>query len=404
MGVTAGEQGFPLEFRFTPEEEAFREELRGFLRRELPEGWTGAVDDDEESDASWEFTLRMRKKLAEKGWLTMAWPKEYGGQGASLMMQVIMSEEMAYHRAPGRDNFGTKMLAPTLMIHGTEDQKREHLPPVARGEVQWCQGYSEPESGSDLASVQTRAVDRGDDFVINGTKIWTSGAHRADHIMVLARTDPDAPKHRGISFLLADMHAPGVEVRPIINMAGQHGFNMVVFDNVHVSRKNLVGELNRGWYVGATLLDFERSGVDYSAGSRRTLEELVEFSKERTRDGRALADEGPLRHRLARLAVEIEVSRLMSYNIAWMQSQGMVPNKEASMGRVFGTELQQRVASTGMTMLGLYGQLEPGSKYAALKGRVERSYLTCVSGTIAAGTSEIQRNIIATRGLGLPRA
>ena len=389
-----------MEFRFTSEEESFREELRGFLKQELPEGWTGLSDEDDED---WDFTLSMRKKLAAKGWLTMAWPEEYGGVGASHMMQVIFAEEMSYHRAPGRDVFGTRMLAPTLMIHGTEDQKREHLPPVARGEVQWCQGYSEPESGSDLASLQTRAVEDGDDFVINGTKVWTSGAHRADHIMVLTRTDPDAPKHRGISFLLADMHTPGVEVRPIINMANQHSFNMVTFDNVRVPQKNLVGEKNRGWYVGATLLDFERSGVDYSAGSQRMLEDLVDFAKETKRNGKALADDPLVRRRLADLAIEIEVSRLISYNIAWMQGAGLVPNKEASMGKAFGTELQQHVAETGMSLLGLYGQLEPGSRYAPLEGRIERAALTSVSATIAAGTSEIQRNIIATRGLGLPR-
>ena len=392
-----------MDFKFTDEEESFRAELRNWLRQELPEGWAGSVDDDEDSDLTWEFTLETRKKLAQKGWLTMAWPEEYGGQNASHMMQVIFSEEMAYHRAPGRDIFGTRMLAPTLMIHGTEDQKREYLQPVARGEVQWCQGYSEPESGSDLASLQTRAVEDGDDFVINGAKIWTSSAHRADHIMVLTRTDPDAPKHRGISFLLADMRTPGIEIRPVINMANQHSFNMVVFDDVRVPKKNLVGEQNRGWYVGATLLDFERSGVDYSAGSQRILEELVQFAKDNDNGGRPLAENPAVRHRLADLAIEVEVSRLISYNTAWMQSQGLVPNKEASLGKVFGTELQQHAAQAGMSLLGLYGQLEPGSKYAPLQGRIERGYLTSVSATIAAGTSEIQRNIVATRGLGLPR-
>lgn len=390
-----------MQFRISPEDEAFREEVREFLKQELPPDWVGSGEGDD--DEEWEFTLRMRKKLAEKGWLTMAWPPEYGGQGASLMRQVVFAEEMAYHRAPGRDAFGIRMLAPTLMIHGTEEQKREHLPRIARGEVQWCQGYSEPESGSDLASLQTRAVEDGDDFVINGTKIWTSMAHRADWMFMLVRTDPDAPKHRGISFLLVDMKTPGIEVRPIVNMANLHNFNMVTFDNVRVPKRNLVGEKNRGWYVGATLLDFERSGVEYSAGARRTLEELVQFAKEATRNGRPLAEDPLVRRRLADMAIEVEVSRLISYYIAYMQSQGLVPNKEASMGKLFGTELQQRVAQTGMSLLGLYGQLEPDSKYAPLQGRIERAYLTSISATIAAGTSEIQRNIIATRGLGLPR-
>ena len=388
-----------MNFKFSESEEAFREELKSWLNTEL----AARPGSDSNPDSEWAFNLEMRRKLAEKGWLTMAWPEEYGGQSASHMMQVIFAEEMSYNNAPGRDVFGTKMMAPTLMIHGTEDQKQQFLPPVSRGDVQWCQGYSEPESGSDLASLQTRAIEDGDDFVVNGTKVWTSGAHRADHIMVLTRTDPDAPKHRGISFLLCDMNTPGITVNPIINMAGDHSFNMVTFEDVRIPKKNLVGEQNRGWYVGATLLDFERSGFDYSAGAKRTLEELVEFAKTNSKNGVLLANDPVTRNRLSDLAIEVEVSKLISYNIAWMQGQGLVPNKEASMGKVLGTELQQHVSETGMHMLGMHGQLEPGSKHAPLEGKVEHMYLTDVSQTIQAGTSEIQRNIIATRGLGLPR-
>ena len=388
-----------MNFKFSESEEAFREELKSWLNTEL----AARPGSDSNPDSEWAFNLEMRRKLAEKGWLTMAWPEEYGGQSASHMMQVIFAEEMSYNNAPGRDVFGTKMMAPTLMIHGTEDQKQQFLPPVSRGDVQWCQGYSEPESGSDLASLQTRAIEDGDDFVVNGTKVWTSGAHRADHIMVLTRTDPDAPKHRGISFLLCDMNTPGITVNPIINMAGDHSFNMVTFEDVRIPKKNLVGEQNRGWYVGATLLDFERSGVDYSAGAKRTLEELVEFAKTNSKNGVLLANDPVTRNRLSDLAIEVEVSKLISYNIAWMQGQGLVPNKEASMGKVLGTELQQPVSEPGMHMLGMHGQLEPGSKHAPLEGKVEHMYLTDVSQTIQAGTSEIQRNIIATRGLGLPR-
>ena len=389
-----------MDFEFSNQELSFRNELSTWLKDELA---NRPQDGGNDADAEWAFGLEMRKKLADKGWLTMAWPEEYGGQGVSHMMQVVFAEEMSYNRAPGRDVFGTRMMAPTLMIHGTEEQKRQFLPPVSKGEVQWCQGYSEPESGSDLASLQTRAVEDGDDFIINGTKIWTSSAHRADHIMVLTRTDPDAPKHRGISFLLCDMNTPGLTVNPIINMAGDHGFNMVTFDNVRVPKKNLVGEQNRGWYVGATLLDFERSGVDYSAGGRRVLEELIAYAKDNDQNGSLIADNPIMRNRLADLAIEVDVSRLISYNIAWMQGEGLVPNKESSMGKVVGTELQQHLSETGMQMLGLHGQLEPGSKYAPMQGRIEHMHLTNVSETIQAGTSEIQRNIIATRGLGLPR-
>lgn len=292
------------------------------------------------------------------------------------------------------------MLAQTLMIYGTDDQKRKYLPPVARGEVQWCQGYSEPDTGSDLASLSTSAVADGDDFIVNGTKVWTTLAHRADHIILLVRTDPEAPKHRGISFLLADMTAPGVSVKPIEDLAGHRNFNMITFEDVRVPRENLVSELSRGWYVAATLLDFERSGVEYSAGARCTVDELVQFWREAGGQSRT---DARVRRRLAELAVQAEVSRLVSYRVAWMQSKGEVPNMEASMAKLLGTELLQQVAREGVSMLGLYGQLEPGSRYAPLQGRIEEAALLSTSATIAAGTSEIQRNIIATRGLGLPR-
>ena len=389
-----------MDFAFSASEEDFRKQLKVWLKREHSRRPEYESNDPE---IAWQFNIEMRSKLANQGWLTMAWPESYGGANASHMMQLIFSEVMSYHRAPGRDVFGTKMLAPTLMIHGTEEQKQEFLPPVAKGEVQWCQGYSEPESGSDLASLQTKAVEDGDDFILNGTKIWTSLAHRADHIMVLARTDENAPKHRGISFLLCNMKAEGIAVSPIVNMAGDHTFNMVTFDNVRVPKKNLVGEHNRGWYVGATLLDFERSGVDYPAGAQKTLEELIAFSKQGKKNGIPLIENAVIRNRLSELYIETEVSRLISYNVAWMQSQNMVPNKEASMGKVIGTELQQHVSDLGMRILGTYGQLEPDSEYTPLKGRIERMFLTNISQTIQAGTSEIQRNIIATRGLGLPR-
>ncbi|MBI4337538.1 MAG: acyl-CoA dehydrogenase family protein [Chloroflexi bacterium] len=391
-----------MEFRFTPEEEAFRQELRTFLKKELPPDWSGG-DVEVDSEEQWQFTLQMKKKLGQRGWLTMAWPKEYGGGGASHMAQLIYAEEMAYRRAPGVDIWGVRMLAPILMMYGTEEQRKTFLPPIAHGEIQWCQGYSEPEAGSDLASLTTRAKIDGDDFIINGTKVWTSMAHRADWMFILARTDPEAPKHRGISFILVDLRTPGVTISPIIDMAGRHHFNMEIFEDVRVPRKNLVGELNRGWYVGAALLDFERSGINYSATARRTLEDVVAFAKETKHDGKPLAANTLVRHTLAEMAIEIETSRLTSYNVAWMQSQGKVPNKEASVVKLFGTELGQRVAQVGLSVMGLYGQLEPGSKWAPLKGHLERSWLSSFSGPLASGTSEIMRNIIAQRGLGMPR-
>lgn len=390
-----------MEFKFTAEEDEFRTELRAFMQAELPDNWEGGGRYPEDDD--WDLNDVIRKKMADKGWLTMHWPEEYGGQAASPVKSAIYNEEIAYMRAPGRDIFGVRMLGPTLMIHGSEEQKKTHLPPVAKGEVQWCQGYSEPESGSDLASLSTRAVRDGDELVINGGKVWTTMAHRADWIMLLTRTDPDAPKHRGISFVLVDMKSPGVSVRPIINMAGGHEFNQVTFDDVRVPRANVVGEEDRGWYVAVTLLDFERSGIDYSAAARRLLDDTKEFATETKRNGVPLIEIPWVRSLLADRYIDCEVARLIAYNVAYMQSQDLIPTKEASMSKVFGSETVQRVTEASLDILGMYGTLGREDKWAPLKGRVQENWMNAFAGTIAAGTSEIQRNIIAGRGLGLPR-
>lgn len=391
-----------MDFRFTAEEEQFRQDLKGFLKEELPADWRYGVIEASEDDAGLERS--MRRKLAQRGWLTMGWPKEYGGQDASPITQLIFNEEMAYHRAPGRDVFGIGMLGPTLMVHGSEEQKRKYLGDIARGEINWCQGFSEPGSGSDLASLQTRAEEDGDEYIINGQKIWTSGAHHADRFFMLARTDSDAPKHRGITFFLGDMTQPGIEIRPIVSMTGRHGFNEVFFDNVRVSKKDVLGEVNRGWYVAMTLLGFERSIVEYPAAARRALEELTDFAKDTRRNGSALIDDIGVRNKLAERAVEIDVARLLCYRVAWMSSRGEVPDSEGSIAKSFSTELMRRLGQTGMEIMGLYGQLTKDSKYAPLEGGFRHVYLESVGLCIAGGTSEIQRNIIATRGLGLPRA
>ena len=318
-----------MEFKFTEEDEQFRSELRAFMKAELPDPWEGAGRYPEDDD--WDLNRVIRQKMAEKGWLTMHWPEEYGGQNASPVKSAIYNEEIAYLRAPGRDIFGVRMRGPTLMIHGSAEQKKTPLPSVAKGELQWCQGYSEPESGSDLASLSTRAVRDGDELVINGGKVWTTMAHRADWIMLLTRTDPDAPKHRGISFVLVDMKSPGVTVRPIINMAGGHEFNQVTFDDVRVPRANVVGEEDRGWYVAVTLLDFERSGIDYSAAARRLLDDTKEFATETKRNGVPLIEIPWVRTLMADRYIDCEVARLMAYNVAYMQSQDLIPTKEASM-------------------------------------------------------------------------
>jgi alkylation response protein AidB-like acyl-CoA dehydrogenase len=290
------------------------------------------------------------------------------------------------------------------MMYGSEEQKREHLPPIAAADVTWCQGYSEPESGSDLASLKTRAVRDGDDYVINGQKIWTSNAHRADWIFLLARTDPDAPKHKGISFLVAPVRTPGISTRPLINMADVHLFNEVFFEDVRIPATNLVGDENRGWYVGAALLDFERSNIASAAATRRSLEELVDYCSEGRGDGRSLMSETTIRNRLAEIAIETEAGRFLSYRVASMQARGEVPNMEASVAKLYHSELSQRLAGTGIQIMGLHGQVRGESKkWARLRGEFTLTYMTSVGLTIAGGTSEIMRNIIAQRGLGLPR-
>jgi alkylation response protein AidB-like acyl-CoA dehydrogenase len=390
-----------MDFRFAPEQEKFRGEVRGFLKQELPADWVGAdnaIDED-----AFEFGRTFLKRLAPKRWIAPAWPQAYGGAGLGLWEQVVFNEEMAYHRAPVINTAAVGYLGPTIMMYGTGEQKQEHLDGITSGEVIWCQGYSEPGSGSDLASLQTRAVHDGDDFIINGQKIWTSQAHYADWIFVLARTDPEAPKHRGISYFLVDMRSPGITVRPLTSLSGQHGFNEVFFDNVRVPRSGLLGEENRGWYMATTTLDFERSSVATSAGMGRTLEELTAFVKETPSNGHMLFDEPVVRHRLVELWVELNIVKLLSYRVVTMQERGIVPNHEASIIKVFNSEYNQRLARTGINILGLHGQLRPDSKYARLRGRFERSYQSSTGSTIAAGTSEIQRNIIAQRGLGLSR-
>ncbi len=392
-----------MEFRFTPEEERFRGDIREFLRRELPADWGDVGALGEAGAEQWEFLRSFQKKLAEKRWLTLGWPEEHGGLAASHMMQVIYNEEMTYFRAPTQLGVGPDRVGPTIILYGTEEQKRHHLPGIMAGETVWCQGFSEPEAGSDLASLKTAAVADGDYFVINGQKIWTSLAHRADWCVLLARTDREAPKHKGISYLLLDMKTPGVEVRPLIDMLGRNTFNEVFFDNARIPRDCLVGELNRGWYVAAATLDFERSGINRVVSGFRTYEELVGYAAQVGTDGGSLLDDMRVRHKLAELAIEFQAGRLLAYRVASMQEKGQIPNAEASMSKLYGTELQRRLAEAGMEILGLGGQVEPGSRGASLRGQVEQFYMLASALTVAAGTSEIMRNIIATRGLGLPR-
>ena len=393
-----------MDYRFTDEEESFRTEVRQFLRSELPEDWD--FDPFELTEDKWDFARDFTKKLAGKGWVAPAWPQEYGGQGMPYMRQVVLSEEIAYHRAPNTSLIGVTYAGPTIIVYGNDDQKKQFLPGITSGDIVWCQGYSEPNAGSDLASLQTRAVKDGDDYIINGTKIWSSNAHKANWCFFLARTDTEAPKHKGISYFITPMDAPGISVRPLVNMADEHVFNEIIFDNVRVPVKYLVGEENRGWYIGMTTLDFERSNISTAAQYRRTFEQLVDYVKNGTNgSSRTNGDEAgtSVKAKLADLAIENQVGRYLSYRVASMQSRGQIPNYESSAAKVYHSEYGQRLAGAGLQIVGMHGTLREESKHARMRGRFARTYLTSIGGTIAAGTSEIQRGIIAQRGLGLSR-
>jgi alkylation response protein AidB-like acyl-CoA dehydrogenase len=397
-----------MQLKDNAEEAAFRKEVQEFIEKEAPQREPGArgATQTEAFIAGWQRNQEWFKKLAERGWIAPAWPKEYGGAGMTVMQQFIFNEEMAMHRAPRPIHLtiGLGMAGPTIIVHGTEEQRKKWLPGILRGDEIWSQGYSEPEAGSDLASLRTRAVKDGDDYVVNGQKIWTSIAHISKWMILLARTDPDAPKHKGITYFIVDMKSPGIEVRPLTNLAGTQEFNEVFFEDVRVPKENVIGEENRGWYAAVTTLDFERSSIGSAIGAMQNVEELIEYAREHTGDHTStLRVNSQVRIELADRMIEAQVGRMLSYRVASLQNRGLIPNYEASSLKVYSAEMKQRIARTAIKILGLYGQLERGSERAPHKGRFCYEYLRSIGNTIEAGTSEIQRNIVATRGLGLPR-
>jgi alkylation response protein AidB-like acyl-CoA dehydrogenase len=389
-----------MDFRDTPEEASFRAEVRSFVKDHSPElkhqgGEWGSARVG--ADLMW-GTPDWRSwmdALAARGWISPTWPVEYGGAGLTHVHQFILHEEMAWASTPRPEPIG-QMIGATMLLFGTEEQKRQHVPKIAHGDVIWCQGFSEPGSGSDLASVQTRAVRDGDDYVITGQKIWTSWAHLADWIHLIARTDPTAPKHKGLSYFIMPVKTPGITIRPLNNMVDQHEFNEVFFENVRVPAGNRLGEEGRGWYYAATLLDFERSMVGNAVDQVSMVDELLNYSRANGASRSAITE-------LVERRIEAEVGRWLSYRVMSVQKQGRIPNHEASIVKTFLTELDQRTARTGMKVLGLRSTWSEESDRIPLRGRVARMYLHTVASTLGGGTSEIQRNIIATRGLALPR-
>ena len=391
-----------MDFGLTAEEEAFRREVQAFLDREMPSDFIlslmfSAVDT---SDKRIQHESReMARKLGKKGWHSITWPRQWGGLEGSYLMEFMYVEEIMYYGGLGYDPQQTAHVAPVLLHFGTEQQKRDHLPPIARGEVIWCQGFSEPDSGSDLASLKTRATPDGNDFIIDGQKVWSSRAHQADWCHLLARTDPEAPKHKGISYFLVDMRSLGISVNPLNGIYGSQSMCEIFFDNVRVPRENMVGELNQGWSIVLSMLDLERLiYIDQVGVGRRVLEMLVQYANEK-----GMSNDPLVRQNLAEMAIEIDVCRLLGQQTAWLLDRGLPIPGEGSMCKIVTTEWAQQWANVGMQIMGLYGQLSEDSELAQLAGRIQRWYIRSFGLTIAAGTSEIDRTVLATRGLGLPR-
>ena len=381
-----------MDFRLQPEQAAFQQQVAAFIEHDLPPGW-----DQPYSTTAEKMVIErgVMKRLAQRRWLALPWPKEVGGLGATPMEQLVFNEQMAYNGVPGVMNMGVAWVGPVVMLYGTDEQKRDYLSNIADGTDIWCTLYSEPGAGSDLANMQTRAVRDGDDYIINGQKIWTSFGHYADWGWLAARTNPDVPKHKGLSTFAIKMDTPGITVRPLINMAGTHEFNEIFFEDVRIPAALLVGEENRGWYHVAIGLDFERSSIGATSSARRIVDDLV--TELGTRKGLVRPE---LRHRIAEYHIAVQVLRTMAYNIASMQGNGLVPTREAQMAKLFGAELQQKIGLTALQVFGMEGQAsKPGSHAFPYQFTLLRS----VANTIEGGTSEVQRSVIAQRGLGLPR-
>jgi alkylation response protein AidB-like acyl-CoA dehydrogenase len=393
-----------MDFNYSPEDTAFRAEVRAWLDANRHFAPPPREIGESESDAEWAARIRWHRKLHEGGWVAINWPKEYGGRGATLMQRLIYREEMARLRL-GEPfvGAGISLLGPTLTQWGTEEQKRRFIPAILRADEIWCQGYSEPGAGSDLASLQTRAVEDGDYFVVNGQKVWTSGAHRADWIFLLVRTDPDAPKHRGISYLLVDMKTPGITVRPLVQITGARGFNEVFFEDVRVPKANLVGEKNNGWQVAITTLAFERPASAGGEGPMYQALRLAEVARKIPRDGGSAWDDSSVRQTIVQFVSEAHALKYLGYRQLTRQLKGMPPGPEGSITKLVATELALRIAMFAMELLGPYGQLERDAVHAIDRGNWSLRMLAARGATIYAGTSQIQHNIIGERVLGLPK-
>jgi len=388
-----------MDFKFTEEQEAFRQEVRNFLEEELRKGSYTPSCDAWIQGYSPEFT----KKVAEKGWIGLTWPKEYGGQGRSNIDRLILTEEMLRYGAPTACHwFGDRQIGRSIIAFGTEEQKKELLPKILRGEAYVGLGMSEPEAGSDLASLKTKAVEDGDEYVIDGQKMWTSCAGFMNYIYLVARTDSEAPKHRGISEFIIRADLPGITIQPTIDITGSEAWGEVFYDGVRVPKTCLIGEKNRGFYQILNQLDYERAGLERLMGNYPLFDAIIQFTKENRQNGKPLSQDKLIRQKLAQLQIEFDVGRLLTYRVVLVMDEGRAPNVEAAMAKAYCTTFEQRLASVATEILGLYGQLLAESKWAPILGMAPHSFLGSKGYSLQAGTTEVLKNIVATRGLGLP--
>ena len=397
-----------MDFTLTPEQRSFRDEVRHWLGENLPADWVARLrqGSDVPRPEAYRFLSDWQRRMYEAGFVGITWPKEYGGRGLSFMEEMILHEEMALHKAPPVLNIlAIGMAGPTIIAYGTEEQKKRYPAKMLSCEEIWCQGYSEPNAGSDLAALQTRAVKDGEHYVVNGQKVWTSLAHVADWMMLLARTDPDVPKHKGITYFLVDMHSPGITVKPLKQLTGDEEFNEVYFDNVRVHDSQILGGLNNGWAVGMTTLMYERLALGFGLQVRLriALDGLVELARHTTKNGAPVTRDPVMRQKLAQLWIDTEVFKYTGARAITKLLKGELPGPEASTGKMMWVEGHQRLQELAMEIQGPYSQIMKGSPRAVAEGLWQHTFLRSRANSIEGGTTEIQRNIIGERVLGLPK-
>ncbi|MSQ47666.1 MAG: acyl-CoA dehydrogenase [Deltaproteobacteria bacterium] len=394
-----------MDLTYSKEDETFRKEVRAWLKKNLPKKDKAISDLMPHDPERVKRSKDWQHKLFDAGYVAMNWPKEYGGQDADVMRQTIVNEELTLARAPGLVGAsGLTMLGPTLIQCGTEEQKRRYLPKVLTADEIWCQGYSEPGSGSDLASLTTRAELVGDEFVVNGQKVWTSNAQFSDWMFCLVRTDPDAPKHRGISYILIDMRTPGITVRPLVQMTGDAGFNEVFFDNARVPRANLVGELHQGWMVANATLFHERNMLGSTTRTQLMMQNLIRLARSHQRYGKPAAEDPLMRQKLSDLLTRVEAMKYHSYRQLTDVMHGRSPGIGAMVNKLVGTELNHDICALALEIMNSYAPLKKGAVRVIDNGTWAYEFMFTLGLVIGGGTSQIQKNIISERGLGMPKS